>query len=78
MGSWHLEIFKMAVYIGFPVGLFYCFNQPYFFESWMMEKRAKIFPPTDPEVMKIFDELKRKMELKQEQEWIAAQETRKV
>ncbi|BFY99622.1 hypothetical protein BsWGS_02662 [Bradybaena similaris] len=78
MGTWHLEVMKMAVYISFPVALFYCFNQPFFFENWMKEKRARLFPPTDPEVLKMFDEHRRKMELKKEQEWLAAQESRKM
>ena len=31
---------QMGVYMTFPVGLFYYFNQPQFFEDWMIEKRV--------------------------------------
>ena len=27
----------------FPVGLFYAFNQPQFFEEWIMEKRVSFY-----------------------------------
>ncbi len=30
----------MTVYMMFPVGVFYWFNQPQFFEGWMMDKRV--------------------------------------
>ncbi|XP_074643467.1 protein PET100 homolog, mitochondrial-like isoform X2 [Tubulanus polymorphus] len=48
MGGWKLEVFKMAMYMTFPIGLFYYFNQPEFFESWMIEKRAELFRHEDP------------------------------
>ncbi|KAF0313984.1 Protein PET100, mitochondrial [Amphibalanus amphitrite] len=33
MGGWKLEIFKMGMYMTFPVGLFWYFNQPEYFEN---------------------------------------------
>lgn len=47
MGGWKLEVFKMSVYMTFPVALFYYFNQPQFFEGWMIEKRNQLFPPQE-------------------------------
>lgn len=35
MGGWHLEIFKMAMYMSFPVAMFHYFNQPEYFEKWV-------------------------------------------
>lgn len=35
MGGWHLEIFKMAMYMTFPVAMFHYFNQPEYFEKWV-------------------------------------------
>jgi hypothetical protein len=38
------EIFfmlQMTVYMTFPVAMFYYFNQPEFFEGWMMAKRVR-------------------------------------
>ncbi|XP_059162521.1 protein PET100 homolog, mitochondrial-like [Physella acuta] len=73
MGGWKLEVFRMAMYVSFPVGLFYLFNQPVFFEQWMMEKRAQIFPPDDPKLLKKIEEMRAKRELMQENELLEAQ-----
>ncbi|XP_005095919.1 protein PET100 homolog, mitochondrial [Aplysia californica] len=78
MGNWQLEVFRMAVYISFPVGLFYFFNQPSFFENWMMEKRERIFPAVDPNAQKIIDDYIEHLEIKQERQWIAAQQAKKA
>uniref|UniRef100_A0A1E1XUW1 Protein PET100 homolog, mitochondrial n=1 Tax=Amblyomma sculptum TaxID=1581419 RepID=A0A1E1XUW1_AMBSC len=48
MGKWQLEIFKMSIYMAFPVGLFYIFNQPQFFEEWVTKKKRECFMPPDP------------------------------
>uniref|UniRef100_G3MQJ1 Protein PET100 homolog, mitochondrial n=1 Tax=Amblyomma maculatum TaxID=34609 RepID=G3MQJ1_AMBMU len=50
MGKWQLEIFKMGIYMAFPVGLFYVFNQPKFFEEWVITKKRECFQPADPAV----------------------------
>lgn len=50
MGGWKLEVFKMACYMTFPVGAFYCFNRPeMFFEKDVIEIRQKLYPPEDKE-----------------------------
>uniref|UniRef100_A0A2L2Y7I1 Protein PET100 homolog, mitochondrial n=1 Tax=Parasteatoda tepidariorum TaxID=114398 RepID=A0A2L2Y7I1_PARTP len=56
MGSWKLEVFKFALYISFPVGLFYVFNQPQYFEKWVIEKRREMYPPVDEEKRRQFRE----------------------
>lgn len=35
MAGWQLEVFKMALYMAFPVGMFHYFNQPEYFEKWV-------------------------------------------
>lgn len=47
MGNWKLEISKMALYMSFPVVLFYVFNQPKYFEEWTVRKRRELYPPLD-------------------------------
>ena len=42
MGGWQLEVFKMALYMSFPVGLFHWFNQPEYFEKWVNNEIRKI------------------------------------
>lgn len=45
MGGWALEIGKMAMYMSFPVGMFYYFNQPEYFEKWVTQTRRELYPP---------------------------------
>lgn len=45
MGDWKLEIVKMSLYITFPVALFHYFNQPEYFEQWVVKTRRAVFPP---------------------------------
>ncbi|MPC69651.1 Protein PET100, mitochondrial [Portunus trituberculatus] len=47
MGGWKLEIGKMAMYMSFPVMLFYVFNQPKYFEEWTVRMRRELYPPLD-------------------------------
>lgn len=47
MGSWKLEVAKMAVYMIFPVTMFHYFNQPQFFEEWVTKTKRSIYPPED-------------------------------
>lgn len=47
MGGWRLEIGKMAMYMTFPVGVFYFFNQPQYFEDWIVKMRRELYPPLD-------------------------------
>ncbi|KFM61421.1 hypothetical protein X975_10493, partial [Stegodyphus mimosarum] len=69
MGGWKLEVFKIALYISFPVGLFYVFNQPQYFEDWVVKTRREIFPPVNEESRKQFrEELTKRRRLKMEKE----------
>jgi protein PET100, animal type len=38
MGGYALEIGKMAMYMTFPVAMFYWFNRPEYFEKWVRKK----------------------------------------
>lgn len=63
MGTWKLEIVKMGMYITFPVGLFYYFNQPKYFEEWVIKTKQELYPPDDEkaaEFRKALNELKQK------------------
>ena len=47
MGGWKLEIFKMGMYMTFPVGLFWYFNQPEYFEKWVIQTKQQLYPPAN-------------------------------
>ncbi|KAK2178615.1 hypothetical protein NP493_538g06038 [Ridgeia piscesae] len=44
MGTWRLEALRVAIYMTFPVGTFWWFNQPENFEDWLIEQRKLMFP----------------------------------
>lgn len=64
MGSWHLEVARMALYIGFPIAMFHIFNQPQLFEKWIIELKQEVFPPeSDPDIQNLragIEEFKKK------------------
>ncbi|XP_067633566.1 protein PET100 homolog, mitochondrial [Eurosta solidaginis] len=45
MGSWGLEVFKMTLYMSFPVAMFHIFNQPAYFEEWVTKTKRELYPP---------------------------------
>ncbi|CAH1103435.1 unnamed protein product [Psylliodes chrysocephalus] len=66
MGTWSLEVAKMALYITFPVALFHYFNQPKYFEEWVVNKKRELFPPESQahrEFEKAIQEIKRQQNL---------------
>lgn len=66
MGGWKLEVAKMGLYITFPVALFHYFNQPEYFEEWVIKTKRELYPREDTPEQKKF--LKAIEEIKQRQE----------
>ncbi|XP_028131519.1 protein PET100 homolog, mitochondrial-like [Diabrotica virgifera virgifera] len=68
MGNWQLEVGRMALYIAFPVVMFTYFNQPQYFEDWVIKTKREMYHSKSTEDPKKFEDtitsLKRKQELK--------------
>lgn len=47
MGTWHLEVAKMTIYVMFPVAMFHYFNQPEYFEKWVTDTKRQAYPRED-------------------------------
>uniref|UniRef100_A0A023F7B9 Protein pet100 log mitochondrial n=1 Tax=Triatoma infestans TaxID=30076 RepID=A0A023F7B9_TRIIF len=62
MGGWKLEVFKMGIYMAFPVALFHYFNQPQYFEEWVTKVKREIYPPDDPEKRELFQNTIRELQ----------------
>jgi len=45
MGNWQLEIFKLTLWVTFPVAMFYTYNQAQFFEDWVIKMKREMYPP---------------------------------
>lgn len=66
MGNWTLEVAKMALYISFPVVMFHIFNQPEYFEDWVVKSKREVLPPNDRERREYFDDAIRKINARDE------------
>lgn len=49
MGGWKLEVFKISLYMMFPVGAFWIFHQPKFYEKWVIENNRLLYGYQNPE-----------------------------
>ncbi|KAK0083688.1 hypothetical protein PV325_008402 [Microctonus aethiopoides] len=56
MGTWHLEIARMILYIGFPVGLFHWFNQPQNFTEYVENTQKEMLSRMQSNTKEIYDE----------------------
>lgn len=58
---WQLEALKMVIYMAFPVGSFYYFNQPQYFEEYVVRKKREMYPPDDTKKRDLVERLQRKL-----------------
>jgi len=59
MGKWQLEVFRMGIYMAFPVVLFHYFNLPENYEDKVIRFKREMFPPERPEPQQKIAELKK-------------------
>ena len=76
MGGWQLEAMKMGLYMVFPVGLFYYFNQADQFEDWMIQIKREMYPPDKLTHRKEFEDCIRQMQERKEREYLRLLEER--
>lgn len=72
--KWQLEAFKMFIYMTFPVGAFFYFNQPQYFEKFVIKTKQQMYPPDDPKMRDMIEEAQRKHNAKIDIEFQAALE----
>lgn len=48
MGGWKLEVFKISLYMTFPVAAFWVFHQPKFYEKWMIQSHRVLYGHRNP------------------------------
>ncbi|XP_065892281.1 protein PET100 homolog, mitochondrial-like isoform X2 [Dysidea avara] len=65
-----IELFRMSVYLFFPVGVFYFFNRPSFYDKYVKETREKLKATSTekmPKTLKEVDELAERVKTKRKQ-----------
>lgn len=72
MVGWKLEVFKMAMYMSFPVALFHIFNQPAYFEKWVTETKRQLYPPENLGHRQEIEEAIRSIRRKRDMEMLKA------
>ncbi|CAF1000413.1 unnamed protein product [Adineta ricciae] len=68
MGSWKLEVFRMACYISFPLAAMFLFSRPELFKDRVIEARKRHHPPPNPERDELVSQLKERERLRRETE----------
>ncbi|XP_053320376.1 protein PET100 homolog, mitochondrial [Spea bombifrons] len=56
-----LEVFRMALYLSFPVTMFWISNQAEYFEEYVVKRKRQIFPPEREDVRREIEEHREKL-----------------
>lgn len=68
MGTWVLEVGRMVIYVAFPVAMFHYFNQPQYYEKWVIKLKRELYPPESEESNQKFREAINKIRQQKELE----------
>ncbi|XP_020367224.2 LOW QUALITY PROTEIN: protein PET100 homolog, mitochondrial [Rhincodon typus] len=78
MGGVRLEIFRMCLYLSFPVTVFWISNQAEYFEEYVIKRKREIYPPEEKMRRKELEDFKERMREKREQKLLRTLETQKT
>ncbi|XP_029364577.1 protein PET100 homolog, mitochondrial [Echeneis naucrates] len=62
-----IEVFRMMLYLSFPVAMFWVSNQAEYFEEYVVKRKREIFPPNEAETRKELEDFKERMRVRKEQ-----------
>ncbi|XP_029015769.1 protein PET100 homolog, mitochondrial [Betta splendens] len=62
-----IELFRMTLYLSFPVAMFWISNQAEYFEEYVVKRKREIFPPNELH-RKELEDFKEKMRVLKEQQ----------
>ncbi|XP_015268083.1 PREDICTED: protein PET100 homolog, mitochondrial [Gekko japonicus] len=62
-----LEVFRMVLYLSFPVAMFWVSNQAEYFEEYVIKRKREIFPPENEFQRKELEAFKERMRKKREE-----------
>ncbi|XP_067400736.1 protein PET100 homolog, mitochondrial [Emydura macquarii macquarii] len=62
-----IEVFRMVLYLTFPVAMFWISNQAEYFEEYVIKRKREIFPPDDDIRRKELEDFKERMRKRNEE-----------
>ncbi|KAM4530500.1 protein PET100 homolog, mitochondrial [Odontesthes bonariensis] len=62
-----IEMFRMMLYLSFPVAMFWISNQAEYFEEYIVKRKREIFPPDENTQRKELEDFKERMRARKEQ-----------
>lgn len=63
MGGVRLEIFRMMIYLSFPVAMFWVSNQAEYFEEYVVKRKKEIFPANESKQRQELERFKKFMQM---------------
>ncbi|XP_034075393.1 protein PET100 homolog, mitochondrial [Gymnodraco acuticeps] len=61
-----IEVFRMMLYLSFPVTMFWVSNQAEYFEEYIVKRKREIFPADEKEHRKELEDFKERMRVRKE------------
>ncbi|XP_028842728.1 protein PET100 homolog, mitochondrial [Denticeps clupeoides] len=65
-----IEIFRMMLYLSFPVTMFWISNQAEYFEEYIVKRKREIFPPDEKMQRRELEDFKERMRQRKEQRFL--------
>lgn len=65
-----IEVFRMMVYLSFPVAMFWISNQAEYFEEYIVKRKREIFPPDEKMNRQKLEDFKERMRNRREQKML--------
>ncbi|XP_051742104.1 protein PET100 homolog, mitochondrial [Ctenopharyngodon idella] len=65
-----IEVFRMMVYLSFPVAMFWISNQAEYFEEYIVKRKREIFPPDEKMHRQELENFKERMRNRREQKML--------
>lgn len=62
-----IELFRMMLYLSFPVAMFWVSNQAEYFEEYVVKRKREIFPPNEEVNRKELEDFKERIRARKEQ-----------
>ncbi|XP_028907410.1 protein PET100 homolog, mitochondrial [Ornithorhynchus anatinus] len=67
-----LEVFRMVLYLSFPVAMFWISNQADYFEEYVIKRKREIYPPEREDQRKELEDFKERMRKQREEKRLQA------